>query len=45
MPKTTKSSAWEATSEPIHEEMTPSSQDEHSNSDQEPDPEITFDPH
>ena len=39
-----KSSAWGATSEPTHEEITPSSQDEHSSSDQEPDPEITFHP-
>ena len=44
MPKATKSSAWGATSEPIHKEMTTSSQDEHSSSDQEPDPEITFHP-
>ena len=42
MPKATKGSAQEAISEPTHEEMTPSSQDEHSRSDQEPDPEITF---
>ena len=44
MPKATKSSAWGATSVPTHDEMTPSSQDEHSSSDQEPDPEITFHP-
>ena len=44
MPKATKSSAWGATSEPTHEETTPSSQDEHSSSDQEPNPEITFHP-
>ena len=44
MPKATKSSAQEATSVPTHEELIPSSQDEHSSSDQEPDPEITFHP-
>ena len=44
MPKATKSSAQGATPEPTHEEMTTSSQDEHSSSDQEPDPEITFHP-
>ena len=44
MPKATKSSTQGATSEPIHEEMTTSSQYEHSSSDQEPDPEITFHP-
>ena len=44
MPKATKSSARGATPEPIHEEMTTSSQDEHSSPDQEPDPEIMFHP-
>ena len=44
MPKVTKISTQGATSEPTHEEMTTSSQDEHSSSDQEPDPEITFHP-
>ena len=42
MPKATKSSAWGATPEPTHEEITTSSQDKHSSSDQEPDPEITL---
>ena len=44
MPKATKSSALGAIPEQTHEEMTTSSQDEHSSSDQEPDPEITFQP-
>ena len=42
MPKATKSSAKEATPEPLPEEMHTSSQDEQSNSEQESDPEITF---
>ena len=42
MPKATRNSAQGATSEPTHEEMTTSSQDEHSSSDQESDPEITI---
>ena len=44
MPKPTKSSAWGATEIPPPEELTPSSQEELSSSDQEPDPEITFPP-
>ena len=44
MPKATRSSAQGATPEPTHEEMTTSGQDEHSSSDQEPDPEIIFHP-
>ena len=44
MPKATKSSAQRATPEPTHDEMTTSSQDEHSSSDQEPVPDITFHP-
>ena len=44
MPKVTKSCAWGATPEPTHEEMTTSSQDEQSSSDQEADPEITVHP-
>ena len=42
MPKSTKSSAQGATPEPLPEEMPTSSQDEQSSSEQEPDPEITF---
>ena len=42
MPKPTKSSVWGATAMPPYEESTPSSQEELSSSDQEPDPEITF---
>ena len=45
MPKPTKSSAQEATGTPPPEELSPSSQEELSSSDQEPDPEITFQPH
>ena len=44
MPKPTKSSAWGATATPLPEESTPSSQEELSSSDQEPDPEVTFQP-
>ena len=44
MPKATKSSSQEATLEPLHEEMTTNSQDEHSSSEQEPDSEITVHP-
>ena len=44
MPKATKSSASGATSESTHEETTLSSQDKHSSSYQEVDPEITFHP-
>ena len=44
MPKATRNSVWEATPEPTNEETTTSSQDEHSSSDQEPDPKITFQP-
>ena len=45
MPKSTKSSAQGATATPPPEESTPSSQEELSSLDQEPDPEITFQPH
>ena len=45
MPKTTKSSAQGSNQTPPPEELTPSSQDELLSSDQEPDPEITFQPH
>ena len=45
MPKPTKSSAWGAAATPPLEELTPSSQEELSSSDQEPDPEIKFQPH
>ena len=44
MPKATKSSAQGTTPESTHEEMSTSSQDKHSSSNQEPDPEITFYP-
>ena len=44
MPKPTKSSAWGPTVTPPPEELTPSSEEELSSSDQEPDPEITFQP-
>ena len=45
MPKPTKSSAQGATATSPPEELTPSSQEELSSSDQESDPEITFQPH
>ena len=45
MPKTTKSSSWGSNQTPLPEESTSNSQDELSSSDQEPDPEITFQPH
>ena len=45
MPKPTKSSALGAMATPPPEESTPSGQEELSSSDQEPDPEITFQPH
>ena len=45
MPKITKSSAQGSNQTPSPEEVTPSSQDELSSSDQEPDPKITFLPH
>ena len=45
MPKTTKSSAQGANQVPLPEEMTPSSQEELSSSDQEPDPDISFQPY
>ena len=44
MPKPTKSSACRASTTPPPEESTTSSQEELSSSDQEPDPEITFQP-
>ena len=44
MPKATKSSAWRANPLPLPEELTPSSHEELSSSDQEPDLEITFQP-
>ena len=45
MPKATKSSAWGSNPMPPPEELTPSSQEEPSSSNKEPDPEITFQPH
>ena len=44
MPRTTKSSTQGSNQTPPPEELTPSSQDELSSSDQDPDPEITFQP-
>ena len=44
MPKPTTNSAWGTTATSPSEESTPSSQEELSGSDQEPDPEITFQP-
>ena len=45
MPKATKSSAQGATQMPPPEEPTPSSQENLSSSDQEPDPEVIFQPY
>ena len=45
MPKATKSSAWGSNQMPSPEELTPSSQEELSSSDQEPYPEVIFQPH
>ena len=45
MPKATKSSAWGASQVPLPEEMTPSSHEGISSSDQEPDPEVSFQPY
>ena len=42
MPKATKSSAWEHNQLPLPEEIVPSSQEEFSSSEQEPDPEVSF---
>ena len=42
MPKATKSSAWGNNQVPLPEEMVPSSQEELSSSEQEPDPEVSF---
>ena len=42
MPKATKSSAWGNNQLPLPEEMVPSSQEELSSSEQEPDPEVSF---
>ena len=42
MPKATKSSAWRNNQMSLPEEMVPSSQEELSNSEQEPDPEVSF---
>ena len=44
MPKVTKSSAWGTNQMPPPEESAPSSQEELSSSDQEPDPEVKFQP-
>ena len=44
MPKASKSSVYGSNQTPPPEETTPSSQDELSSLDQEPDPEITFQP-
>ena len=45
IPKTTKNAAQGSNQIPPYEELTPSHQDELSSSDQEPDPEITSQPH
>ena len=45
MPKATNSSAWQTNQMPPPDEFIPSSQEELSSSDQEPDPEVTFQPH
>ena len=45
MLKATKSSAWGSNQMPPPEELTPRSQEELSSSDQELDPEVTFQPH
>ena len=45
MPKATKSSAQGTNQVPLSEELTPSHQEELSSSDQEPDPENSFQPH
>ena len=42
MPKSTRSSAWGNNQLPLPEEMVPSSQEELSSSEQEPDQEVSF---